>query len=67
MRALRNTLRNKHIRGIVVGYPLDIEGKPTRHCFFIEEFLEVLAVNKVLGGIPVTLVNEYGSSVQAKV
>ena len=42
--ALKNTIRNKNIKGIVVGYPLDADGKTTVHCLFIEEFLETLAV-----------------------
>ena len=67
MRALRNTMRNKHVRGLVVGYPLDENGKPTVHCHFIEKFLETLTAHKVISGVPVTLVNERGSSMAAKV
>ena len=64
---LRNTIRNKHIKGIVVGYPLNEEGKASRHCKYIETFLEELAEKKVLKQIPLTLVNEYNSSMMAKV
>lgn len=39
IRALRNVIRNKNVKGIVVGYPLDDEDKPTRHCGYIETFL----------------------------
>ena len=63
---LRNTIRNKHVKGIVVGYPLDIKGNASRHCGFIESLLENLAAEKVLRSVPVTLVNEYNSSMLAK-
>ena len=32
MRALKNIIRNKHVKGLVIGYPLDEKGMPTRHC-----------------------------------
>ena len=37
-----------------------------KHCVFIEELLELLAKERVFGNVPVTLVNEYESSMQAK-
>ena len=66
LQSLRNVIKNKQIKGIVVGYPLDHDGNPVRHCRFVEDFLELLAKNGVLRNIPVTLVNEYDSSMQAK-
>ena len=64
---LRNIIRNKQVKGIIVGYPLDKDGNPAgTHCRFIEDFLEFLAMQKVLRNIPVTLVNEYESSMVAK-
>ena len=55
------------MKGIVVGYPLNKDGNPSgRHNRFIEDFLEHLASEKVLRNIPVTLVNEYNSTMQAK-
>ena len=55
------------MKGIVVGYPLDKDGNPMgKHNVFIEDFLEQLAEKGVLRSTPVTLVNEYESSMQAK-
>ena len=55
------------MKGIIVGYPLDKDGNPvSKHCRFIEDFMERLAIEKVLRNIPVTLVNEYETSVIAK-
>ena len=64
---LRNTIRGKHVKGIVVGYPLNAEGTATRHCVFIQDFLEQIAAQKVFRSLPITLVNEYNSSMMAKV
>ena len=36
---LRRLITNKHIKGLVVGYPLDEQGRPMLHCNFIERFL----------------------------
>ena len=64
---LRNIIKNKQVKAIVVGYPLDKEGNPSgRHNKFIENFLDLLADQKVLRNIPVTLVNEFDSSMEAK-
>ena len=54
------------MKGIVVGYPLNEHGEGTRHCKFIEEFLDALAARKVFRSVPVTLVNEYNSTMMAK-
>ena len=59
---IRNTIKNKHIKAIVVGFPLDQDNMPMRHCSFIEEFLDNLANEKVLRRLPVTLINEYNST-----
>ncbi len=65
--SLRNIIKNKHIKGIVVGYPLKEDGSPAgRHNRFIEDFLMSLASERVFRNIPVTLVNEYDSSMEAK-
>ena len=64
--AMQNIIRSKHVRGIVVGYPLNEDGQGTRHCKFIEEFLDALAARKVFRSVPVTLVNEYNSTMMAK-
>ena len=66
LQSLRNVIKNKQIKGIVVGYPLDQDGNPQNHCRYVEDFLEMLAHYNVLRNIPVTLVNEYDSSMQAK-
>ena len=63
---LRNIIRSKHVKGIVVGYPLNEEGQGTRHCEFIEGFLERVAAQQVFRSVPITLVNEYNSSMMAK-
>ena len=60
---LKNIIKNKQVKGIVVGYPLDKDGSPAgKHNRFIEDFLAVLAQNQVFGNIPITLVNEYDST-----
>jgi putative Holliday junction resolvase len=64
-RKIRNIIRSKHVKGLVVGYPLDENGEPTRHCQYIQEFLGHLSFDGQLR-TPVTLVNEYGSSMEAK-
>lgn len=65
-RVIRNVIGSKQIKGLVVGYPLDEQGQPTKHCEFIQDFLYTLHV-MVNMKTPVTLVNEYGSSQSAKV
>ena len=50
----------------MVGYPLDAEGRAARHCGYIEAFLEAVAAKKVFRNVPITLVNEYNSSMLAK-
>ena len=64
--AIQNIIRNKHVKGIIVGYPLNEHGEGTRHCKFIEEFLDTLAARKVFRSVPVTLINEYNSTMMAK-
>lgn len=65
-RVIRNVVGSKQIKGLVVGYPLDEQGQPTKHCEFIQDFLYTLHAMTGLK-TPVTLVNEYGSSQSAKV
>jgi len=38
-RLINNIIRSKNVKGLIVGYPLDKEMLPTRHCNYIEEFL----------------------------
>jgi len=64
-RQIKNTIRSKHVKGLIVGYPLDHDNQPMKHCVFIQEFLDGLASRGTLK-IPVTLVNEYGSTIRAK-
>jgi RNase H-fold protein (predicted Holliday junction resolvase) len=64
-RQLNNIIRSKNVKGLIVGYPLDDKMMPTRHCNYIEEFINQLNWNGQLRS-PVTLINEYGSSVEAK-
>lgn len=42
-RQIRNAIRSKHIKGLIVGYPLDSEGKPVKHCDYVLEFMEHFA------------------------
>lgn len=64
-RQIKNAIRSKHAKGLIVGYPLDDQNQPSKHCDFIEEFLRGLAASGPFK-TPVTLVNEYGSSIAAK-
>ena len=64
---LRRVLKSKNIKGIVVGYPLDDKGVPMLHCNFIERYLSHMWSMGIGKYVPVTLVNEYGSSMRAKV
>ena len=34
-RPLHNLIRKYRVKGIIVGYPLDDEDRPTRHCLYI--------------------------------
>ena len=64
---IRRLIQVKNIKGIVVGYPLDDQGRPTLHCNFIERYLAHMWSLGIAKYVPVTLVNEYGSSMSAKV
>lgn len=64
---IRKIIFNKNVKGIIVGYPLDNEGKPMLHCNFIERWIEHMWSLGIAKNVPVTLVNEHGSSMQAKV
>ena len=55
------------MKGIIVGYPLNEQGKPMLHCNFIERWIEHMWAIGIAKKIPVTLVNEYGSTMEAKV
>ena len=50
-----------------MGYPLDENLKPMLHCNFIERWVEHMWAIGVAKKVPVTLVNEHGSTIQAKV
>jgi len=41
-RKIKNTIRSKHCKGLIIGYPLDEKNEPTRHCQYIQYFLETL-------------------------
>ena len=62
-RPLHNLIRKYRVKGIIVGYPLDDEDRPTSHCIYVKNFLDSLIGIKK----PVTLINEYGSTLRAKV
>ena len=51
----------------MVGYPLNAKGEPQVHCTYIERWVEHMWSIGVAVKVPVTLVNEYNSSMQAKV
>ena len=53
-----------HVKGLIVGYPL-LNNKPTKHCYFIEDFVKYLIKNQGLK-VPITFVNEEFSTIQAK-
>ena len=64
---LRKIILNKNIKGLVIGYPLDSDGNPMVHCNYIERWIEHMWSLGIAKNVPVTLVNEHGSSMQAKV
>ena len=64
---LGKIIKNRNIKGIVVGYPLDYEGKPMVHCNYVEKWIEHMWFLGVAKFVPVTLVNEHGTSTEAKV
>ena len=64
---MRKIISSKNIKGIVIGYPLDIDGNSTLHCNFIERWIQHMWSLGIGRNVPVTLVNEYGSSLEAKV
>ena len=66
-RALAKILSTKNAKGLIIGYPLDHEGKPMKHCNFVERWVEHMWSLGIGKRIPVTLVNEYSSSLGAKV
>jgi RNase H-fold protein (predicted Holliday junction resolvase) len=49
----------------MVGYPLNNKNEHTQHCMFVEKFIEHMWVNEKVR-VPVTLVNEFNSSMEAK-
>ena len=65
--AVRKLISQKNVKGIVVGYPLDEDLRPTIHCNYIERWLAHMWSLGIAKRVPVTLVNEYGSSMEAKV
>ena len=64
---MRKIISSKNIKGIVIGYPLDADGNATLHCNFIERWIQHMWSQGIGRNVPVTLVNEYGSSVEAKI
>ena len=58
---------NKNIKGIIIGYPLDHDNKPMLHCNFIERWIHHMWSLGIAKTVPLTLVNEHGSSMMAKV
>mmetsp|Transcript_19753 Transcript_19753/g.30476 ORF Transcript_19753/g.30476 Transcript_19753/m.30476 type:complete len:198 (-) Transcript_19753:225-818(-) len=64
---IRRLLMRRQVKAIVVGYPIGKNGRPTPHCNFIERWVEHMWSLGIGKRVPVTLVNEYGSSMEAKV
>jgi RNase H-fold protein (predicted Holliday junction resolvase) len=64
---LKRLIQKKNIKGIVVGYPLDYSGQPLFHCNYIERWVEHMWYLGIGKHVPVTLVNEHGTTMQAKV
>ena len=60
--ALRKIIFSKNIKGLIIGYPLSEEGKPDLHCRFIERWIDHMWSLQIAKTVPVTLVNEYNSS-----
>ena len=53
------------IKGMVVGYPLDNKQAHTIQCMFVEKFIEYMWNQEGIR-VPVTLVSEYNTSMEAK-
>ncbi|CDW85724.1 holliday junction resolvase [Stylonychia lemnae] len=62
---LKHLIDKKHVKGIVAGYPLHNKNQFSTHCIFIEKFIEHMWTHEKIR-VPVTLVNEYGTSLEAK-
>ena len=65
--ALAKIILSKNIKGMVIGYPLDSDNQPMRHCYFVERWIEHMWSLGIGKRVPVTLMNEYASSMDAKV
>ncbi len=63
--ALRILIRSKQVKGLVIGYPLTAKNEYTLQCQYVEKFVEYMWSEQKLR-VPVTLVNEYNSSMEAK-
>ena len=59
---LRKIIQRKNVKGIIVGYPLGHDGKPLVHCNYIERWIEHMWYLGIAKRVPVTLVNEHGST-----
>ena len=59
---LRKIIMRKKVKGIVVGYPLNEKGETQALCNFIERYLEHMWAIGIGKNVPVTLFNEYNSS-----
>ena len=64
---LRKIIQRKQIKGLIVGYPLDENGNTVVHANFVERWISHMWSRGVGVRIPITLVNEYGSTLSAKV
>ena len=53
----RNLVRNKQVKGLVVGYPLSQTQKETPFCLYVLNFMKNLSEKHKIN-IPVTLVDE---------
>ncbi len=53
------------MKGLVVGYPLSNMNEHTLQCQYVERFIEYMWTEERVR-LPVTLVNEYNSSMEAK-
>ena len=63
--AFRLLVRNKKVKGLVVGYPLTQKNEMSKQCEFVERFVEHMWEKEKIK-TPITLVNEYMSTWEAK-
>ena len=64
--SMKVLVRKKKIKGLIIGYPLDKEGRGTPMCKFIESMIEFIVENKVYT-MPITFIDENRTTKEAAI